>query len=135
MDKIALENKGSLFSRAGDGVIYKFSGGASQAVKTCIKIKESLVDFNKTVNKFRHPIVVRMGVNTGSILIDGTLKDGGGGKVPSRTIDLAGHLQKEAAPNEILISEETLNRLKEKDLFEERGYLQKDKIKVYRYKE
>lgn len=58
-----------------------------------------------------------------------------GGRVFSQLIDIAGHLQKEARPDEILITEETFKRLEKSGLFEEGGYLERNGVKIYRYKD
>ncbi|MFH0774682.1 MAG: adenylate/guanylate cyclase domain-containing protein [bacterium] len=80
---------------------------------------------------FFKPIHVRMGINSGELLMDGREEKG---EVFSRTIDITGHLQKEAKPDEIMITEETFKGLKEPGLFEEAGYLERDGVKIYRYR-
>ncbi|MBU1261813.1 adenylate/guanylate cyclase domain-containing protein, partial [bacterium] len=130
LDTIARKDKGELFDRAGDGVIYRFQA-PDQAIKVAIRIKEALVNFNENVNRLKKPIRVRMGINSGELLMDGRE---GKGEVFSRTIDITGHLQKEAKPGEIMITEETFKDLKEPGLFEEAGYLERDGVKIYRYR-
>lgn len=130
LDKVVEKDKGKVFNRAGDGIIYKFQV-PEQAIKAAIEIKGALVTFNKNINRLKKPILVRMGINSGKLLLDSSDE---GGKVFSQTIDIAGHLQKEAKPNEILITEETFKRLEEPSFFEESGYLERDGVKIYRYK-
>lgn len=128
LDRIAEKNKGRVLNRMGDGVIYRFQT-ADQAVNAAIEIKNALVAFNKNTNRLKKHISVRMGINSGKLLLDSSDE---GGKVFSQTIDIAGHLQKEAKPNEILITEETFRKLGEPSLFEESGYLERDGVKIYR---
>jgi adenylate cyclase len=130
LDRIAKEHNGKVFNRAGDGVIFQFQGKnqADQAIRMAMKIRGSLVDFNKRENRLKTPIVVRMGINTGKVLIDGSMERG---KVSSSTIDIAGHLQKEAEPGQILVSQETFSRLTDKSVCKEAGYLERDGIQIY----
>lgn len=130
LDRIVKENNGGLLNRSGDGVIYKFKA-PDQAIKAAIRIKKALVNFNEEINQLKKPIQVRMGINSGELLMD---KSEEGGKVFSQIIDIAGHLQKEAKHDEILVTEETFKRLKKPGFFEEAGYLEKDGVKIYRYR-
>jgi len=51
--------------------------------------------------------------------------------LPSKKLNF---LQKEAKPNEIMITEGTFKDLKEPGLFEGAGYLERDGVKIYRYR-
>jgi|GEM_PF-5049286 len=130
LKRIAKEHNGRVFNCAGDGVIFQFQekNQADQAIKMAMKIRNLLVDFNKRENRLKNPIVVRMGINTGKVLMDASIEKG---KVSSSTIDIAGHLQKEAKPGQILVGQETFSKLKDKSVCKEVGYFQKDGIQIY----
>jgi class 3 adenylate cyclase len=94
---------------SGDGLLAVFTR-PEPAVFAGRHLIDSLAMFNARYNRTSRPIRIRVGVHTGPILTD---EAGGIGKIASRTFDVAGHLQKSAAPNQIRISETTYTLLSE----------------------
>jgi class 3 adenylate cyclase len=98
-------------SWAGDGLLAIFEQ-PDAAVATARALIDELPRFNNDSrrNRLPMPLQIRIGVHTGPILPG---ESEGLGKIASRTFDLAGHLQKSAAPNKILISETTYALIRE----------------------
>ena len=72
---------------------------------------------------------MRIGVHTGECTIDLAR-----GMAYSPALDLAGHLQKEAEIDGLLISQETYEALDEdRGAFESAGILERDDVAVYRW--
>jgi class 3 adenylate cyclase len=130
VDKAVERSDGKLISRAGDGAMYVFKR-ETQALQASESILAGLSRFNKTKNRLELPFVLRIGLNTGDIIRD---EGEPSGEVFSRVLDIAGHLQKMANSGQILISENTYKRLKDKSNFEKSDYLTKDDIQVYAFK-
>ncbi|MBI5833234.1 MAG: protein kinase [Armatimonadetes bacterium] len=91
---------------AGDGTVALFTL-PSQAVSAAQQVITGLRVVNTEFTD-TPPLEVRIGIHTGSILRDPnqTL-----GQVTSRTLDITGHLQKDAQPGLVEISEVTLDKL------------------------
>jgi class 3 adenylate cyclase len=97
------------FAWAGDGLLAVFSH-PEPAVAAGRHLLDALPAFNARSNRLPRPLQLRIGVHTGPILTD---QSAGLGKIASQTFDLAGHLQKAAAPNQMLVSERTFAHLRE----------------------
>lgn len=97
------------FSWSGDGLLAVFPH-PEPAVAAARHLLDDLAMFNARSNRSGRPLQLRVGVHTGPILTD---QAAGLGKIASQTFDLAGHLQKAAAPNQLLISERTYAHLRE----------------------
>jgi len=97
------------FSWSGDGLLAVFSH-PEPAVAAGRHLLDSLPMFNARSNRMSRPLQLRVGVHTGPILTD---QAAGLGKIASETFDLAGHLQKAAAPNQMLVSERAHALLRE----------------------
>jgi len=133
-DKSMEKFGGRLMDRAGDGIIYSFHGpnNADNALAAAKFLLRHLDEFNRTKNKFTKHLVVRLGVNTGMIIKDEKTEKG---MFFSKVIDIAGHLQKAAPPNAVLVSEETFNRLENKGGLVQFVHLAKDDIWAYTLEE
>jgi class 3 adenylate cyclase len=131
IDKAIEKNDGKLISRAGDGAMYVFKS-ADQALRASESIVQGLSRFNKTKNRLGLPFALRIGLNTGDIIRD---EGEPSGEVFSRVLDIAGHLQKMANSGQILLSENTYKRLKNKSGFEKSDYLTRDDVEVYAFKQ
>lgn len=94
-------------SWSGDGLLALFENP-----QAAILFAQALVDgipmFNERFNRLAQPIQIRVGVHTGKVL---PAEAQGPGLIASKTFDLAGHLQKAAAANQVLISGYTLGLL------------------------
>jgi len=117
----------SVFS--GDGVMCLYEV-PQKAVDVAINIFGGLKQFNKEQSSLRRYLNVRIGINTGTLLLD-DVKDLG--KITERDIDIAGHLQKYGRPGELLIAASTWERIANKNDFKKRWQTIDDTV-VYRYR-
>jgi class 3 adenylate cyclase len=99
------------FTWAGDGLLAIFEE-PEEAVAVGRALIDALPAFNSRFNRLPRPLQIRIGVHTGPIFGD-SAASAGLGKIASPTFDLAGHLQKSADPNRMLISETTYTLLHE----------------------
>lgn len=92
----------------GDGIIACFAspdtlgGGAERAVRAGLDILAELPALNSTL---AHPILIRIGIHTGTVLI-------GERELFGAAPSIAARIQASAAPNQLAISEQTLRALK-----------------------
>lgn len=87
-----------------------------EAVKAGSAVIDGLEDFNLRGNLLPAPFRVRIGIHTGRSLVD--LERG---VAYSEILDVAGHLQKKAATNRVVVSQATLEKLPEGLPFEHNG--------------
>jgi serine/threonine protein kinase/class 3 adenylate cyclase len=96
-----------------DGTMAAFYS-EDDAVAAAKQLLNELPWFNEGVHKLKTPFAVRCGVNAGEVIFpDDKTVD----QVTDFVIDLAGHMQKYAAPNALWIAKEQLDTLKEKGGF------------------
>ena len=96
-----------------DGTMAAFYS-EDDAVAAAKQILNELPWFNDGVHKLQTPFAVRCGVNAGEVIFpDDRTVD----QVTDFVIDLAGHMQKYAAPNALWLAKEVLDDLKEKNGF------------------
>jgi class 3 adenylate cyclase len=127
---IAEHISGSLASVfSGDGVMCLYDA-PQKAVDIAINIFSGLKQFNKGQSSLRRYLNVRIGINTGTLLLD-DVKDLG--RITERDIDIAGHLQKYGRPGELLISASTWERIANKTDFKKRWQTIDDTV-VYKYR-
>jgi len=127
---IAQHIAGSLASVfSGDGVMCLYDA-PQKAVDIAIDIFSGLKQFNQEHSSLRRYVNVRIGINTGTLLLD-NVKDLG--KITERDIDIAGHLQKYGRPGELLISASTWERISNKSDFKKRWQTIDDTV-VYKYR-
>jgi class 3 adenylate cyclase len=93
---------------AGDGLMALWVN-PDEAVAWARELLDTLTTFNARSNRLPRPVQIRIGIHTGKALPPGALALG---NVASSTFDVAGHLQKWAAPNTVRISEATYELLK-----------------------
>lgn len=100
-------NAGRIHSTAGDGVMACF-----ETVEGCLNAARSLLHdleaFNSTQNRLSLPFVLRVGVHTGSVIVD---DEGEVNLMFAKTLDIAGHIQKHADPGQIELSEVSVQSL------------------------
>jgi hypothetical protein len=101
-----------------------------KAVDVAIDIFSGLKQFNKEQSSLRRYLNVRVGINTGTLLLDDVQELG---KIAERDIDIAGHLQKYGRPGELLISASTWERIANRTDFKKRWQAIDDTV-VYRYR-
>lgn len=104
---IVLQNRGSIHSTAGDGIMTCFILPAN-ALEAANLILCGLDAFNSNRNRLDTPFQLRIGIHTGSVLVE---KSGSINEMFSETLDIAGHIQKSAPANGILLSEITRENL------------------------
>ncbi len=96
-----------------DGVMVCFLQ-ADLALGAAQRILQSLRAFNEADNKLRTPFQVRCGINEGEVPI---FEDSKLEKIADQVIDVAGHLQKQAPPDTLWVSEPTYQLFTEKSAF------------------
>lgn len=93
----------SEYSWSGDGLIVMF-----EMPETAVAFGKALLTglpaFNTCFNRLKRPLEVRIGIHSGPVLPGEGV---GLARLASTTLDLAGHYQKAARPNEIVISPTT----------------------------
>ncbi len=120
MTDIIFEQDGTLDKYIGDSLMAVFGApfgqdnDAERAVTAALKIKEAVEAENKAEEKEKE-LNIRIGINTGQI----TAGNIGSPKrmdytVLGDTVNVASRLESIAEPNQILIGEETYNRIKDK---------------------
>lgn len=92
-----------------DGVMSCFNT-TEQAIEAAQAIIAGLREFNQSVKMMRRDFAVRCGINSGFVYYDVTtpLEE-----FSDRVIDIAGHMQKHAAPNTILIAKDMVEPVEE----------------------
>jgi len=96
-----------------DGVMTCFNT-VDEAVKAARAILTGLEDFNRNVKTMRRDFQIRCGVNAGYVYFDETLPLE---EMSDRVIDVAGHMQKQAAPNSICIAKPAIEPLQDRSGF------------------
>ncbi len=104
---ICEEWNGQVLNSNGDELMCFFESAAS-AVLAGSAILERLSDFNRDSNLLSKPFRFRIGIHTGVSLVDLDA-----GIAYSEVLDTAGHIQKLAEPDTIVVSQTTLDSLPE----------------------
>ena len=120
------EFDGMVLNSNGDELMCFFESTLS-SVDAGRAILDRLRTFNEEQNALPSPFRLRIGIHTGSSLVDKKR-----GVAYSEVLDVAGHLQKDADKNGLLISEPTYQALLEKVPFEPAGRLEREQIDTYR---
>ncbi len=93
----------NFYAWAGDGLIAIF-----ELPETAVQFGQALINalpaFNTSFNRLHQALQLRIGVHTGPILPGEQM---GLGRLTSATLDLAGHYQKAARPDEMIVSPTT----------------------------
>jgi len=101
------EFAGQVLNSNGDELMCFFER-AGDAVRAGSAVLARLDEFNRTQNLLSRPFRFRLGIHTGLSLVDLEA-----GVAYSEVLDLAGHIQKLAEPDTLLISRATLDALSE----------------------
>lgn len=96
-----------------DGVMSCFPT-VDAAVRAARDVIDGLEAFNKNVKTLKKDFRVRCGVNSGYVYFDESIPLE---EISDRVIDIAGHLQKHASPNNICIAKPAIEPLQERDGF------------------
>ncbi|VEG90098.1 adenylate/guanylate cyclase domain-containing protein [Legionella spiritensis] len=96
-----------------DGVMACFNT-TEQAINAAKDIILGLVHFNKSVKMMQNDFHVRCGINTGFVYYDlSTPLE----EFSDRVIDIAGHMQKHAPVDSVLVAKEIIKPIKSSDVF------------------
>ncbi|MFQ5417325.1 MAG: FHA domain-containing protein [Myxococcota bacterium] len=120
------EFDGMVLNSNGDELMCFFES-TYQAVKSASEILKRLDEFNSEENLLASSFHLRIGVHSGHCLVDLEA-----GKAFSAVLDTAGHLQKEAPVDGLLISDDVRRELPKGNPFEPAGGLKRDSLPVYR---
>lgn len=120
------EFDGQILNSNGDELMCFFKSPL-QAVRAASAVVVRLEDFNRNDNLLVSNFRVRQGIHTGRSLIDWKRN-----VAYSSILDVAGHLQKHAEVDGVLISQQTLEALPEGLPFERKGELERERIPTYR---
>jgi class 3 adenylate cyclase len=107
--ELAYNYHGEIISISGDGMMCRFER-PDDAVTAMIAIIEGIPAFNKRQNRLSHPFTLRIGLNTGEVMESQSLS---AGQLISHTIDVAAKLQQACAPNQGMLSQETVDALRQ----------------------
>jgi adenylate cyclase len=92
---LVAKHQGRIFKLMGDGVLVEF-GSAVNAVQCAVDLQEAFADANRRHSEGRH-IVLRIGVNLGDVMVEGSDLYGDG-------VNIAARLQELAEPGGICVS-------------------------------
>ncbi len=123
---VVAEYGGQVLNSNGDELMCYFAS-TLESVRAGSAILERLPDFNRDQNLLRVPFRFRIGIHTGSSLVD--LDQG---VAYSPVLDAAGHLQKFADVDGMMISEQTYTALPEGMPFEHAGTMEREGFAYYR---
>lgn len=116
---------GRIFNSNGDEVMCFFDR-PEDAARGGTLLLEGLATFNAERNLLDRPFKVRVGVHSGTCPMDLAR-----GVAYSQVLDFAGHLQKEAPTNGLLISGDTYEALPDGSAFTACGVIERDGIEMY----
>lgn len=123
----ALESHGCLsYDWSGDGAICLFQEPAP-AVQAAVQIQQKIAQLNAR-SQLSGVLLARIGINTGDVYLDPRRSLG---EFASRTVDQAGHLEKDCPPGSIYLSQATAQAVASLCVLEEVG-LNRDQVLVYR---
>jgi len=121
-----VEYGGHVLNSNGDELMCYFES-TLDSVRAGSQILARLDDFNADENVLSAPFRFRLGIHTGQSLVD--LDQG---VAYSPVLDVAGHLQKLADENGLLISEQTITALPDGLPFEPAGEMEREGLEYYR---
>jgi len=125
-EEVVNEFDGQVLNSNGDELMCFFDSPL-QAVRCASAVIARLQTFNAEENLLGRPFRLRQGVHTGNTLVDRQR-----GVAYSPVLDVAGHLQKHADHDGLLISKDTFQVLPEGLPFESAGKLENEGIPTYR---
>ncbi len=123
--RVVEEHRGQVLNSNGDELMCFFDEPV-QAVHAAAAMIDRISAFNERENLLSRPFRIRQGIHTGRSLIDRER-----GVAYSPVLDVAGHLQKYAPENGLLVSEETLSHLPNRSRYSPVGELGKEKVSAY----
>jgi CheY-like chemotaxis protein len=113
IESIVLKNGGQVHSTAGDGVMSCFILPQA-AINSAKQIIAGLGAFNKNQNRLEQDFALRLGIHTGTVMVE---ESGRVNEMYSESLDLTGHIQKDAGFNQTEVSESVLENLENRSEF------------------
>ena len=126
VSRLCEEFDGQVLNSNGDELMCFFES-ADRALLAASAILERLPAFNRDANLLGKPFRFRLGAHTGVSLVDLDA-----GIAYSEVLDIAGHIQKQAAPDTLLMSQQTLESVRKDLPVTEVGELAGDGGPLYR---
>jgi class 3 adenylate cyclase len=126
VEDVINEFGGQVLNSNGDELMCFFES-THDAVRSASAVLSRLEVFNTVKNELESPFRFRIGAHTGTSLVDRKK-----GVAYSSILDIAGHLQKDADVNGLLISQATFEALPDGLPFEPAGKLERENIPTYR---
>jgi adenylate cyclase len=105
LDPLVGKHQGRIFKTTGDGVLVEF-GSAVNAVQCAVDLQQGMATANGDQPEDRH-IVLRVGVNLGDVMVEGSDLYGDG-------VNIAARLESIAEPNAIVISGTAYDQVRNK---------------------
>ncbi|HWR57381.1 MAG TPA: adenylate/guanylate cyclase domain-containing protein, partial [Thermodesulfovibrionales bacterium] len=102
-------NRGVLVKTMGDGTLSYFET-AADAVRSAVQIQTGIEDFNNRSRKTGPPLQVRIGLNTGTGIVEKH-------DIFGDVVNVASRFESQAGPGEIYMSENTYEAVSDKDEF------------------
>jgi TolB-like protein/Flp pilus assembly protein TadD len=105
VDPLVTKHSGRIFKVIGDGVLVEF-GSAVNAVQYAVELQRAMAVANRDLPEVRH-IILRIGVNLGDVMVEGSDLYGEG-------INIAARLESMAEPGGIVVSATAFQHVKNK---------------------
>src|SRR5262249_16546834 len=105
LEPLVAKHQGRVFKTTGDGVLVEFSS-AVNAVQCAVDLQHDMAAANGDQTDDRH-IVLRIGVNLGDVMVDGSDLYGDG-------VNIAARLETIAEPGGICVSEDAYRKVRNK---------------------
>src|SRR5262245_32279484 len=105
LEPLVGRHQGRIFKVTGDGVLVEF-GSAVNAVQCAVELQHSMAAANRDLPETRH-IVLRIGVNLGDVMVEGSDLYGDG-------VNISARLEGIAEPGGILVSSTAFDYVKNK---------------------
>jgi class 3 adenylate cyclase len=121
------EHGGEILNSNGDELMALFAS-AGAAIRAGSALLGRLPAWNARQNLLADPFRIRVGIHSGTSLVDRAR-----GVAYSTVLDVAGHLQKAAPVDGMLVSEATLDELGRRDGFAPSGELARGGVKSFRW--
>src|ERR1700704_242940 len=105
LQPVVSKHRGRIVKLMGDGVLVEFAS-AVNAVICAVELQENMAAANATVPEDRR-IILRVGINLGDVMVEGSDLYGDG-------VNVAARLEGLAEPGSVLVSQTVLNHVKGK---------------------
>jgi adenylate cyclase len=130
LEPLVAEHKGRIVKLIGDGVLVEFAS-AVNAVTCAVELQKRMTAANDGITDRRRPIILRVGINLGDVVVDGDDLYGEG-------VNIAARLEEMAAPGTVYVSQTVRDHVRNKveltfeDLGEQTVKNIAEPVRVYR---